>query len=79
MKTRLKQKITSILGILFLSFALLITVLSYFENGNIDYQNAMMTGGVGIFLLFAEDELINQLTLGILKKFLNVKSEKEKV
>jgi len=70
MKKRFKQKVTSIIGVIGLALGTYVAAVSYFKDGSIDIQNSLIFAGVGLFLLFAEDDLINQITLGLTKKFL---------
>jgi len=65
MKKRLKQKLTTWLGALVLVFGVGVSIYSYVKNETIDMTNSAIFLGVGIFLLFANDALFDELTLGV--------------
>jgi hypothetical protein len=61
--------ITTLIGIAFMLFALAVALISYDDSGVIDYRNTIILSAIGLFLLFAKDDLINTLLNAIIKKF----------
>ena len=74
-KNRFENVVTNIIGTLFSFMSFSVALISYSESGEVDIKTTLVLLGIGIFLLFAEDELINQLLLGLpeyLKKKLGI-------
>ena len=82
-KNRFKHIITTIIGTMFLFMSFGVALISYFDSielgvAKLDYTNSVILMVIGLFLIFAEDELINQLLLGIpqiIKSKLGIKDE----
>jgi len=61
--------IITIIGLAFLLFGFAIALINYDETGKIDYLNMSYLCAIGLFLLFAKDDLINNLLSAIIKGF----------
>ena len=60
-KNRFKHVITTIIGTLFLLFGSFVAIDSYLNDGTLNYMDTSLFLIIGMFFMFAKDDLINQV------------------
>ena len=69
MKNRLKEKVTTTIGILLMAFGIAIFVMSYLKTENIDLRNTSIPFILGVMFLFLKSSDFILLAKAIARMF----------